>query len=905
MAAQRPNVIVYQEYETLTVAPDIPDLHVIIVGVCNQILDYLDDKDDCYADDYGTLESNSPLVSPSAVVLSDPPSVLPGASLVASSVEIYFDEARAVLLESTAGSGTPDKGQYSAGDNLFVAHDTTGGAHFGKEHIAAGDVLIVNPATGPDDYVMTVKEVLYVLNDFNGTLQFQTNGVQAGDIMILTNDNPPGGGPRNGTYTIDRVRDDDNLEFTGLDWIGHPESSFTGTDTVTITITDPNGAVRSGYPATLELADYSDLRMTSDFPANSIADRDWRLEREASDLLLDSTDYVVDGNEITVNGGITVDLSSLLTGKKISYAKIYVQYVAKRSDLQDVNTLSNFSEAESELGKYDARNPLFTGWVVAKANTTTAVKAYAVTDDTLTAYLDFIDRISTVRDIYAIVPLTYDTSILAALNAMAEQLADPNEVLTRGIKQKFRMILGAVDLITQKYIVSESNGGYTYQKSATAPTGNKTLTFAQTGGTPPNFSTAGVVPGDIVEIYDTGGPTTTYYTVAHLNGALVLEADEVVTSVGPLSGAGDFFKIWPASEQGTWTPGQEKVDVEVGVASVTDFTVTASVLDNLYLIFEAAGADFVVNGAIPGDILEIPEDPTADSWTTGVQSWVINDVISNERVEIVNSGNNTSTLANELPHLFKRVDGSALTGGLIWYRVLRNLDKDQQVDEVVAVAESFGSKRLVLAFPDEVDVAGLVDGSKTRTDPSTPELADAQPGYYLACAIGGQTAGQPPQQGFTNMGIAGISRIYHSSDYFNEEQLTELSNGGTYVFVQDNPDALPYTIHEVTTDVTALEFSEYMVVKDFDFVAWTFLDTLLPFIGPFNVIPETIEFIRQALFTTGDTLKSRYVSKIGAPLTDYTIDGVEESTLSPDRIEAYMDVDLPMTLNTIGLHLVA
>jgi hypothetical protein len=313
----------------------------------------------------------------------------------------------------------------------------------------------------------------------------------------------------------------------------------------------------------------------------------------------------------------------------------------------------------------------------------------------------------------------------------------------------------------------------------------------------------------------------------------------------------------------------------------------------------------VTNGVIPGDILEIPEDPTADSWSANVQSWVVNEVLSNSRVAVVNNGNNTSTLANELPHLYKRKDGSALTPGLIWFRVLRNLDKTQQVDEVVAVAESFSSKRLVMAFPDEVDVAGLVDGSKPRTDPTEPELADAQPGYFLACAIGGQTAGNPPQQGFTNLGIAGISRIYHSSDYFNEEQLTDLSNGGVYVFTQDNPNALPYSIHEVTTDVTALEFSEYMVVKDFDFVAWTFLDTLLPFIGVFNVLPETIEFIRQALFTTGDTLKSRYVANIGAPLTSYTIDGVEVSNLSPDRIEAYLDVDLPMTLNTIGLHLVA
>lgn len=894
MAAQRPNVIVYQEYETLTVSPDIPDLNVIIVGPCYQILDYLDDKTDCYADDYGDLNSNCPLVDPSAVVISSPPSIEAGGELVSNSVVIYFDEARAVLKESTAGAGTPDKAQYSLGDNLFVAHDTTGGAHFGNEEVEAGDILITN-SPGTDDYIMTVKEMLFVLNDFGGTLNFQTNGVQAGDTVVLANDNPPGGNPRDGTYTVVRVRDDENLEFTGLDWVGHAESSFTGTDTVTITVYDPNGAIRLG-PSTVELADYSDLRTTADFAANSAANYDWRVERDVSDVELDSGDYTIDDNEITVAAAITVDLSATLTGKKISYAKIYVQYEALRTDLQDVTELSNYTEMETTLGKYDARNPLFVGAVVAKANTTTPVSVYAVTGDTLTAYLDFIDRISSVRDIYAIVPLTYQSSILAALNSMCENLADPNYVLTAGIKQKFRVTIGAVDLVTQKYMVNAQSGGTTSQKSASAPTDIRTLTFAQTGGTNPDFSALGVVPGDTIDVYDSGGPTTTTYTVAQLNGALVVETDEDVSTVS-LSAAGDYFEVKTAA-------GATIVKLEVGVGGVTQLDVTGSVLDDLYLIMEVPNANFITNGCTPGDILQIPTDPTTNTWTT-YGSWTIDEVLSEERVRIVDNGTNTSQLANELPHLFKRTDGSAIGAGLIYIRVMRNLTKSQQVDEMVAVATSFGSKRLLLCYPDLVDVSGLVDGSLTRSDSSTPEAAGSQPGYYLACAVGGLTAGKPPQQGFTNMGIAGIDRIYDSSEYFTEEQLTELSNGGVYVFVQDNPAALPYSIHEVTTDVTALEFSEYMVVKDFDFVAWTYLDTMVPFLGEWNVIPSTIEFIRQALVTTGDTLKSRFVAKIGAPLTAYTIDSVEQSTISTDRIEAYVDVDLPMTLNTIGLHLVA
>jgi hypothetical protein len=895
MAAQRPNVIVYQEYENLTVAPDIADLDVMVVGPCYQLLDYLDDKDDCYADDYGELNAACPMSDPSAVVMTSPPSIKPGAEVDATSVQVFFDEARAVIVEHGAAA---QDGLYSVDDNLFSAHTDAGGEHFGDSLVEPGDILITQ-ATGVDDYLMTVKEVIYVLTEKGTALKFRTNGVQPGDIVTLQNDNPPGGsGSRNGVYTVKRVRDDLSLEFVDLNWTGHYLDEFTGTETTTISITAANGAPRIASTVA-ELADTCDLRTTSDFVGDNPASAEWRVEREVEDVELDAGDYAVEDNEITVEAAITVDLSTALLDKKISYAKIYTQYAAIRTDLQVVNEFSNYTEMEVTLGKYDARNPLFVGAVVAKANTTTPITVYAVKGDTLTAYLDFIDKISTVRDIYSIVPLTYKASILAALNQMCEQLSDPNYVLTAGIKQKFRVTIGAVELTTQKYMVNESGGGSVTEQAGTAPEEDNVLTFSQGVGTVADFSAAGVIPGDTVTVHDGVGDTT--YTVAQLNGVLILEADGEITG-GTFNTVGDYFEI--KGTDAVVKLLREVTGVPSGDDETDTFTIAASQLDDLALLLQVPGAGFITSGCIPGDIVQIPSDPMVDSWTT-YGSWVIDEVISEERVRVMDAGTNTSQLANELPHLYKRIDGSVITDSQMYYRVMRNLTKSQQVDEMVAVATSFGSKRLVLCYPDEVDVSGLVDGGLTRTDPNTPETAAAQPGYYLSCAVGGMTAGQPPQQGFTNKGIAGIDRVYNAGEYFKEEQLTELSNGGVYVFIQDTPGALPYSIHEVTTDVTALEFSEYMVVKNFDFVAWTYLDTMLPFLGEWNVIDTTVEFIRQALVTTGDTLKARYVAKIGAPLTNYSIDGVEQSELSTDRIEAFVDVDLPMTLNTIGLHLVA
>ena len=898
MAAQRPNVIVSQEYENLTVAPDIPDLDVLVVGPCYQILDYADDKDDCYAEDYGELNSACPLVPPVAVVMAGPPTAAPGIAVDGDSVRIFFDEGRAVMVENTTAAA--QAGVFVISTNLFTAHDTSAGVHLASLGVVPGDILITQ-SVGTSDYVMTVKEVTNTLNDTSTDLEFLLgtgafDPVQEGDIVTLTGDIETVS--RDGVYTITRVVSDREIELSGASaWVGAYEAGLLGT--TTISVASPTGAIRGGYPATKALADYSNLRTTTEFAATNGASARWRVERAINDVEIDTADFSVEGNEITLATGITVNLGTAptLLAKAVSYAKIYIEYMGLRTDLQNIGSYSSYSEIVAALGKYDARNPLCVGAVVAKANTTTPINAYGLSADTLGGYQDFINRISSVRDVYAIVPLTYSNSSLAALNIMTTSLADPTHVLNTGIKQKFRVVIGALELPVQKELVAALSGGTTTPVTGAASTVMKSFTWTQTGGAgvAPDFGTLGIIPGDLIEVETLAPAATATYTVAAVRAAGIIEVDEAITVLP--DAVGDMVTITNAA--GT----ADRLATQTWVGTTFEFTITAAALDLPYLILTAANANFITNGVVPADILQVPSTLTTSVWTT-YSSYVVDEVLSETQVRVYNNGTDTSELANELPHLYRRDDGLELVDGTLYLRVVRNMSKDQQVSEMIAVASSFGSKRLLLCYPDSVDVSSLVDGSLTRTVADTPEVAAAQPGYYLSCAVGGMTAGKPPQQGFTNLGIAGIDRIYNSSEYFREEQITDLSNGGVYVFVQETTSSLPVCVHEVTTDVTALEFSEYMVIKDFDFVAWTYLDTLLPFIGEWNVLPSTVEFIRQGLITTGDVLMSQYVEKIGAPLTDYTIDDVSESSLSTDRIEAYVDVDLPMTLNTIGLHLV-
>jgi hypothetical protein len=231
--------------------------------------------------------------------------------------------------------------------------------------------------------------------------------------------------------------------------------------------------------------------------------------------------------------------------------------------------------------------------------------------------------------------------------------------------------------------------------------------------------------------------------------------------------------------------------------------------------------------------------------------------------------------------------------GVPHYRISRDLDRAGQVDELSAIAQSLNSARVVMMWPAEVLVSNVVNAFSGQQN--------RQPGYYLACAVAGMTAGLPSQQGFTNLTIAGIEKLFNSNFYFSIAQIDELSAAGWYVFIQDTPTSLPFTVHQLTTDPTTLETGEYSLVKNFDFVAQTFKNSLDSFIGRYNVIDETLDLLRDTLRVTGDVLVRARLPRIGAPLRDFNVVSVEESPTSGDTALAVISIDLPKPLNRIEL----
>lgn len=644
-----------------------------------------------------------------------------------------------------------------------------------------------------------------------------------------------------------------------------------------VTIKDASNVVISR--TVLAVDSDTSIRLTSDIPSSGFAAgaaQVYRITRQLNDQKIDSAFFTVNGNIVKINGGVTLAVPNQ-GAKTVVYAKVYMAYRSMRQDLVELDTVESTADITSKIGRLDARNPLATGVFVALQNTTSQVQFIAVLTDDLAGYTSVRDKISGRPDVYAIVPLTADTTILAMWNSDCVGLALPDE--NEGRPQRFRAVIGSGELPVTKTIITPSTTGEATADTGSAPAAVVKITLTGVA----DLVAGGVIPGDILRVSVTSAAGVVAlgdYPIANVVSVSAVEVDP--TSPFASAGNADITAEIVESDGST---------VRIASAALVG-TVTAAG-DDLYLILKDASGTFIASGVAAGDLIQVPADPNAAITSASVfTSFVVASVLSDQRVKIVNNGQDTSTVANELPHGAKRTGGALVTTTAVNYQIVRTLSKNQQVTELVAVAQSFKSRRTILVWPDKVDVAGVVGG-------------ESQPGYYASCAVGGMTAGLPSQQGFTNLGIAGISQIYDSNTYFTDSQLTDLSNGGWYVFAQQTPSSLPYTIHQLTTDPSTLESGEFSVVKNFDFVSMFFVEILEDFLGQYNVTVETLTLLQAALNTGGDLLKLRTVAKIGAPLTSFSITELGQSPVSEDRVRAYVAIGLPKPLNVFELHLVA
>jgi hypothetical protein len=328
------------------------------------------------------------------------------------------------------------------------------------------------------------------------------------------------------------------------------------------------------------------------------------------------------------------------------------------------------------------------------------------------------------------------------------------------------------------------------------------------------------------------------------------------------------------AEEAAWRVAlvNTKIPTKTPVGQYTDVLVNANggnnnitVASGKYVL-TSSNSTFINDGVTPGDILNVTAGTGSPSPVGTMQ---VLEVVSNQQIVVQAQG---------------------VATGVSFY-ITRTLTKTQRAAAAAAVSKTFGSNRVIHIQPDTVAVN--VDGRKVIV-----------PGYYLACAVSGLVAGMPAQQGFTNMGIAGVSDLYNSNFYFTRAQMNAMAEAGTFLFVQETTGSLPYVRHELTTDMSVLEYRELQQVKNWDFVSYFFLDKLKAFIGKWNITEDTIGTIRQTINASSEMLKAQKLPRIGAPLLSAVIDSLAQNATNQDNLDCRLTIKIPKTLNYLNLYLV-
>ncbi len=220
------------------------------------------------------------------------------------------------------------------------------------------------------------------------------------------------------------------------------------------------------------------------------------------------------------------------------------------------------------------------------------------------------------------------------------------------------------------------------------------------------------------------------------------------------------------------------------------------------------------------------------------------------------------------------------------FSIIHNMSREEQARWIRDASKAYGYCRFVNIYPHIC----IVDDQEL-------------PGYYLCCAVAAGIASLPSHYGMTKLSVSGISGVRGSGDYFNNDQLDIIADGGTFIFVQASPASAPYVRHQLTTDRSVVEMQELSFVKNFDYISYICRDVMAEFLGKYNINQSTLGSMRTALSGALETIKLDSQPKIGSRLLAYRVVSIKQLEDVRDRVEFFAEVSMPYPLNTIGLHL--
>lgn len=207
------------------------------------------------------------------------------------------------------------------------------------------------------------------------------------------------------------------------------------------------------------------------------------------------------------------------------------------------------------------------------------------------------------------------------------------------------------------------------------------------------------------------------------------------------------------------------------------------------------------------------------------------------------------------------------------------------VSETVAEANAgYKNRRMYSVFPDTVKMT--IAGTEKSV-----------PGYYACAALAGMVAGQPPQQGFTNFPITGLTGVV-GTEKFSKKQLNVMAGGGTFILIQDVENAPVSSRHQLSTDLTSIETRELSITKTVDYAAKFLRASVRKFIGVQTINDQLTD-------TIGTTIDGvlRFLIEAGV-LLGAQLNNIVQDETSPDTLLIDVTLQVPYPCNYIRLTLV-
>lgn len=367
----------------------------------------------------------------------------------------------------------------------------------------------------------------------------------------------------------------------------------------------------------------------------------------------------------------------------------------------------------------------------------------------------------------------------------------------------------------------------------------------------------------------------------------ILSTNEDIYVIVPLTNDKDVVSAYASHcttlsepEKSKWRimyASQEMPSTKVMVEINDGQLVEGSTANECY-IKDTANGMFVTNNARVTDFVDIYNASNSYQYSLQILEVLNESVVTCSTTKWMRTSEGYSELEDKV---------TVPTQEAVKYEVVRVLDTQGVAEAISGIADSFKNKRLRLVYPDTIML-------------NINSVSEMVPSYYLCVTLGAMRAGYPPHQGFSTIGLSGISRVLRANNMFSDDQLADMAGNGVFWVVQDTPEELPYVLYQTTTDNTQLETAEDSCVAVVDYASRYLKINLKQVLGRYNVNTISVNYVKTVINSVLDDMTSTSYQYIGPILTGAELLSVETEG---DKIKPTVHIEIPYPVNGVDVTL--